>query len=49
MSEALQELLFWTVVFVVFFFGAKKLQKRSQARKAAAKLDKTRSEDQSDT
>ena len=47
MSEALQELLFWIVVFLVFFFGAKKLQKRSLARKAA-KLEEPRSDDRND-
>lgn len=30
MSEATQELLFWTVIFVVFFFGFRWLQKRKK-------------------
>ena len=30
MSEALLELVFWIVVFVAFFFGFKRLQKRKK-------------------
>ncbi len=30
MSEATQELLFWIVIFVVFFFGFRWLQKRKK-------------------
>jgi preprotein translocase subunit YajC len=29
-SEATQELLFWIVIFVVFFFGFRWLQKRKK-------------------
>ena len=32
MSEALTELLFWIVVFVVFFYGFRWLQKRKKAK-----------------
>ncbi|MEM1076228.1 MAG: hypothetical protein AAF665_07015 [Pseudomonadota bacterium] len=32
MSEALIELLFWIVVFLVFFFGFKRLQNRKKSR-----------------
>jgi hypothetical protein len=34
MSEAFVELLFWIVVFIIFFFGFKKLQKRKEERRA---------------
>lgn len=34
MSEAFVELLFWIVVFVVFFFGFKRLQNRKKERQA---------------
>ncbi|MFK7744417.1 MAG: hypothetical protein AB8B47_05145 [Roseobacter sp.] len=33
MSEALTELLFWIVIFVVFFFGFKWLQDRKKRNK----------------
>ncbi|MFK7762027.1 MAG: hypothetical protein AB8B62_02100 [Roseobacter sp.] len=36
MSEAFVELLFWIVVFVVFFFGFKRLQNRKKERQAEA-------------
>lgn len=32
MSEALTELLFWVVVFVVFFYGFRWLQKRKKTK-----------------
>ncbi|MEM9577346.1 MAG: hypothetical protein AAF999_10075 [Pseudomonadota bacterium] len=33
MSEAFVELLFWIVVFLVLFFGFRKLQKRKEDRR----------------
>lgn len=44
MSEAMIELFFWVVVFIVFFFGFKKLQNRSKARQAATAADKAKKE-----
>lgn len=40
MSEAFTELMFWIVVFVVFFFGFKKLQQRKKD-KSKAETDDT--------
>lgn len=34
MSEALMELLFWIVVFVVFFYGFRWLQTRKKNKEA---------------
>lgn len=34
MGESFVELLFWIVVFIIFFFGFKKLQKRKEERRA---------------
>lgn len=33
MNEAFLELLFWIVVFVVFFYGFRWLQKRKKAKR----------------
>lgn len=34
MSEAFIELIFWVVIFIVFFFGFKRLQNRKKNKNA---------------